>query len=87
MAGKSLGKPPTVGSLDAQTVARALVFNVSLNALGLDSPLDNVIFGLGFYPLVCSANHSCEPNVVGAFHQPSYVLRALNGIKRETRSS
>lgn len=46
------GKPPALGSRDAQTVARALVFNVMCNSLSLASPVDHVSFGMGFDPLV-----------------------------------
>lgn len=75
-------KPATLGGMDAQKISRALMFNILCNTLSLASPIDDVTFGSGFDPLVCSANHSCDPNVVGTFNQPGYVLRALQPIKK-----
>ncbi|ORY63337.1 uncharacterized protein BCR38DRAFT_436576 [Pseudomassariella vexata] len=73
---------PKFDNLDSRTVSRAFLFNVLCNNLGLGSPLDDAAFGIGFDPLVCSANHSCEPNVVATFNQPSHVLRAIKPIKQ-----
>ncbi|KAH6648314.1 hypothetical protein BKA67DRAFT_360157 [Truncatella angustata] len=52
------------------------------NKFGLSSPLDDTHLGVGFDPLICSANHSCEPNVNLVFNQPSAVMRALKPIKK-----
>lgn len=47
----------------------------------MSSPLDSGNFGIGFDPLICTANHSCDPNAVLAFNQPRTELRALKPIK------
>lgn len=52
------------------------------NKFSLGSPLDDTHLGIGFDPLLCSANHSCEPNVNLVFNQPATELRALNPIKK-----
>lgn len=49
--------------------------------LSLTDPLDDVPLGIGFDPIVCSANHSCEPNACAIFSQPKMILRALEPIK------
>ena len=52
------------------------------NHFELRSPLDEVYLGVGFDPLLCSANHSCEPNSVVVFNQPQAVMRALKPIRK-----
>ncbi|KAI8952396.1 hypothetical protein F4801DRAFT_229674 [Xylaria longipes] len=51
------------------------------NAFVLSSPLDHVPLGIGFDPLICSANHSCDPNACLIFNQPGHEIRALRPIK------
>ncbi|KAI0004783.1 hypothetical protein F4779DRAFT_621309 [Xylariaceae sp. FL0662B] len=75
------GKPVLDGS-DSQAVAKGLLINVMNNSFGLSSALDDIHLGSGFDPLICSANHSCEPNVVIISNQPSIALRALRPIKK-----
>lgn len=50
------------------------------NTLSLSAPYDDISLGMGFDPIVCSANHSCEPNAVVMFNQPQLVVRALRQI-------
>jgi SET and MYND domain-containing protein len=52
------------------------------NTIQLSSPLDDTKLGIGFDPIMCSANHSCEPNVAAVFNQPGQLLRALTPIKK-----
>ncbi len=52
------------------------------NYFELRTPLDDPNFGIGFDPLLCNVNHSCEPNAVVVFNQPQTVLRALQPIKK-----
>lgn len=52
------------------------------NVFELKSPVDARKLGIGFDPLLCSTNHSCDPNAVGAFNQPQALLRALKPIKK-----
>jgi hypothetical protein len=52
------------------------------NKFSLGSPLDDANLGIGFDPLICSANHSCEPNVNMVFNQPATLLRAIKPIKK-----
>jgi hypothetical protein len=52
------------------------------NKFNLDSPFDNSQLGIAFDPLICSVNHSCEPNVALVFNQPTTLLRALKPIKK-----
>ncbi|KAI1075450.1 hypothetical protein F5B20DRAFT_382666 [Whalleya microplaca] len=75
------GKPVFDGA-NSQTVSTGLLFNLIHNTVELSSALDNVRVGSGFDPLICSANHSCEPNAVLIFNQPSVALRALRPIKK-----
>ncbi len=51
------------------------------NAITLASVLDGVPLGIGFDPLICSANHSCDPNASLVFNQPRHEIRALRKIK------
>lgn len=50
------------------------------NCFDLTSPLDNTKLGIGFDPLMCSVNHSCDPNAAAAFNQPQHEIRALKAI-------
>lgn len=52
------------------------------NAFQIASPLDAAHYGSGFDPLICSANHSCDPNVVRVSNSPNTLLRALKPIKK-----
>ncbi|KAI1344151.1 hypothetical protein F5Y15DRAFT_104232 [Xylariaceae sp. FL0016] len=74
-------KLPVV-NVDSLPTAKALMFNVMSNTFKLTSPLDIVELGKGFDPILCSANHSCDPNVALGFNQPKTVLRALKPIKK-----
>ena len=62
-------------------VARHLFFAVNCNALTLSSPLDDANIGIGFDPLICTVNHSCDPNVFFIFNCPRTLLRARKPIK------
>jgi SET and MYND domain-containing protein len=44
------------------------------------SGIEDISLGTGFDPIVCSANHSCDPNTVVVFNQPALVIRALRPI-------
>jgi hypothetical protein len=50
------------------------------NAFPLVSIFDGIHFGIGFDPLICTTNHSCDPNASLAFNQPRYEIRALKTI-------
>lgn len=52
------------------------------NAITLSAPYNDDRFGIGFDPVMCSANHSCEPNVSQIFNQPETILRAIKSIKK-----
>ncbi|KAF3012590.1 hypothetical protein E8E14_005742 [Neopestalotiopsis sp. 37M] len=80
-AWKYVGEPNLPG-VDSQNIAKAFVFNILCNKFGLSSPLDDTTLGIGFDPLICTSNHSCDPNVNLVFNQPSTVLRALKPIKK-----
>lgn len=73
---------PKIGDLDSQAIAKFLFFNVMCNTVQLSSPLDDTKLGIGFDPILCSANHSCDPNVATMFNQPRQLLRALKPIKK-----
>ncbi|KAI0850312.1 hypothetical protein F5Y00DRAFT_268455 [Daldinia vernicosa] len=73
---------PSIDGFDVEAVARDLIFNVMYNTFQVGSPLDAGDYGRGFDPLVCSANHSCDPNVIRVSNQPSTILRALKPIKK-----
>ncbi|KAI0018971.1 hypothetical protein F4780DRAFT_793779 [Xylariomycetidae sp. FL0641] len=73
---------PTLKIGDAETVAKRLVANVTCNTYRISSPLDDAELGTGFDPIICSANHSCDPNVVLVCNQPRMLLRALRPIKK-----
>ncbi|KAI0163565.1 hypothetical protein BJ166DRAFT_296559 [Pestalotiopsis sp. NC0098] len=80
-AWKYVGEPSLPGA-DAQNISKAFLFNILSNKFALSSPLDDVQLGIGFDPLICTANHSCDPNVDLVFNQPTTVLRALRPIKK-----
>ena len=73
---------PKIGDMDSETIAKALFFNVMSNTMQLSNPLDDISLGVGFDPIICSANHSCEPNAVAVFNQPKQLLRAIKPIKK-----
>lgn len=68
---------PSKANLD---VARHLFFAINCNALTLSSPLDDMTIGIGFDPLICTVNHSCDPNVSFIFNCPRTLLRAKKPI-------
>ncbi|KAK4540805.1 hypothetical protein LTR36_008882 [Oleoguttula mirabilis] len=70
---------PSKANLD---VARHLFFAVNCNALTLSTPLDDVSLGIGFDPLVCRVNHSCDPNAFFIFNCPQAVLRASRPVAK-----
>ncbi|KAI0486786.1 SET domain-containing protein [Xylaria cf. heliscus] len=70
-----------IDGLDAQSISTGLVSNIMNNSFTLSSPLDDVNLGIGFDPLICSANHSCDPNASIVFNQPRQEIRALRAIK------
>ncbi|ETS86443.1 hypothetical protein PFICI_00271 [Pestalotiopsis fici W106-1] len=80
-AWKYVGEPNLPG-VDSQNIAKAFTFNILCNKFGLSSPLDDTHLGIGFDPLICTSNHSCDPNVNLVFNQPTTVLRALKPIKK-----
>ncbi|KAI1492103.1 hypothetical protein F5X96DRAFT_628361 [Biscogniauxia mediterranea] len=73
---------PKLENMDAQAASRALLINVMCNCFELSSGLDDIHLGIGFDPLVSSANHSCDPNAVQVFNQPETILRAIKPIKK-----
>ncbi|KAK5735874.1 hypothetical protein LTR17_007886 [Elasticomyces elasticus] len=63
-------------------MAMTLGFYVMLNSLNLNNtatPSDQV--GRGFDPVLCAANHSCDPNSFFVFETPRAILRAARKIK------
>ncbi|KAF2210232.1 hypothetical protein CERZMDRAFT_45789, partial [Cercospora zeae-maydis SCOH1-5] len=45
--------------------------------------MDDTKLGIGFDPILCSANHSCDfPNTAVIFNQPKILLRAQKKIKK-----
>lgn len=71
--------------LDLETPPEPAIANtvqVNCNTISLTSALDDVSLGLGFDNIVCSANHSCEPNLIVFFNQPQLLLRALKPIRK-----
>ncbi|KAI1873157.1 uncharacterized protein JN550_003410 [Neoarthrinium moseri] len=73
---------PKMREADSQAVSKAFVLNIMCNKFALSSPLDDTHLGIGFDPMICSANHSCDPNVVLVFNQPVALLRATRPIKK-----
>ncbi|KAI3343773.1 hypothetical protein F4824DRAFT_20673 [Ustulina deusta] len=72
---------PKIDGLDPQSISRGVLSNIMSNAITLASVLDGVPLGIGFDPLICSANHSCDPNASLVFNQPRHEIRALRKIK------
>ncbi|KAJ8116473.1 hypothetical protein ONZ43_g4433 [Nemania bipapillata] len=70
-----------IDGLDPQSISIRLLSNIMTNTFILSSPLDDINLGIGFDPLICSANHSCDPNASMAFNQPRHEIRALRTIK------
>lgn len=68
--------------MDSNAIAKAYFFNIMSNTLQLSSALDDTKLGIGFDPILCSANHSCQPNTVAIFNQPQQLLRAIKPIKQ-----
>jgi ferredoxin len=58
------------------------ILQINCNTISLASPLDDVSLGLGFDNIVCSANHSCDPNLFVVFNQPQLLIRALKPIRK-----
>lgn len=52
------------------------------NTIQLSDALGDTSLGIGFDPVLCSANHSCEPNAAVVFNQPKLVLRAITPVKK-----
>ncbi|KAL1586937.1 hypothetical protein WHR41_04017 [Cladosporium halotolerans] len=73
---------PDLGKIDSQSVTKAFFFNIICNTIALTSALDDISLGIGFDNIVCSANHSCDPNLIVFFNQPQLLLRALKPIKK-----
>ncbi|KAI0436340.1 hypothetical protein F4803DRAFT_542581 [Xylaria telfairii] len=72
---------PEIDGLDPKSISTGLLSNIMSNAFVLSSSLDHVALGIGFDPLICSANHSCDPNAMVVFNQPRHEVRALRTIK------
>ncbi|GAW21721.1 hypothetical protein ANO14919_112450 [Xylariales sp. No.14919] len=75
-----MGKP-NIDTLDPKSISIGLVSNIMSNAIALSAGLDGVALGIGFDPLMSSANHSCDPNASLVFNQPGHEIRALRNIK------
>ncbi|KAI0902018.1 hypothetical protein F4806DRAFT_22987 [Annulohypoxylon nitens] len=73
---------PVFEGLDIQVVCTKLMFNIMHNTFDISSPFDAAEYGIGFDPIICSANHSCDPNVVLISNQPNTLLRALKPINK-----
>ncbi|KAL9085785.1 MAG: hypothetical protein Q9165_007417 [Trypethelium subeluteriae] len=67
--------------LSLDVVGRSLGIMMT-NALTLVTPTFDPL-GICIDPLVCSANHSCDPNAVVVFDGPSLSLRTLKAIKQD----
>ena len=65
-----------------QNTASHLFFTVICNTIGLTSAVDDSRLGFGWDPLLCSVNHSCEPNAFYLFNQPRTILRASRKIAK-----
>ncbi|KAI1743919.1 SET domain-containing protein [Xylaria scruposa] len=72
---------PTIDGLEPQFTSIGLLSNIMNNSFTLSCPLDDIELGIGFDPLICSANHSCDPNASLVFNQPGQEIRALRAIK------
>ncbi|KAI5361060.1 putative SET domain, Zinc finger, MYND-type, 4Fe-4S ferredoxin-type, iron-sulfur binding protein [Septoria linicola] len=73
---------PKIGDMDSNAISKAFFFNLMSNTLQLSSAIDDTKLGVGFDPILCSANHSCEPNTAVIFNQPKILLRAQTKIKK-----
>jgi SET and MYND domain-containing protein len=73
---------PQIGDMDSNAISKGFFFNIMSNTIQLHSPLDDMKLGIAFDPIICSANHSCEPNTVVVFNQPRILLRAIRPIKK-----
>ncbi|PPJ51185.1 hypothetical protein CBER1_07495 [Cercospora berteroae] len=74
---------PKVGDMDTNAISKAFFFNIMSNTLQLSSAMDDTKLGIGFDPILCSVNHSCDfPNTAVIFNQPKIVLRAQKKIKK-----
>ena len=78
-AWKYADEPDAQAGLDA---ARRLFFAINRNALMLTTPLDDTYLGIAFDPLVCTVNHSCDPNAEMIFNCPRMMLRATKPIAK-----
>ena len=75
---KYAGEPPCA----SQDVATHLFFTIISSTIGLASAVDDARLGFGWDPLLCSVNHSCEPNAFYLFNQPRTILRASQRIAK-----
>ncbi|KAI4731881.1 SET domain-containing protein [Aureobasidium sp. EXF-10728] len=66
---------------DAQKM-RDYVGKILRNSLTLTLPTLEPM-GVALDPIVCSANHSCEPNASVLFDQPRLMMRSLSPIKKD----
>ncbi|TGJ83949.1 hypothetical protein E0Z10_g4796 [Xylaria hypoxylon] len=71
---------PEIDTLNPKSISIGVVTNTMSNASALSSGLDGVPLGIGFDPLISSANHSCDPNASLVFNQPRHEIRALRNI-------
>ncbi|KAK5131897.1 hypothetical protein LTR08_000485 [Meristemomyces frigidus] len=78
-AWKYADEPDAQAGLEA---ARRLFFAINRNALSLSTPLDDISLGIAFDPLVCTVNHSCDPNAFFIFNCPKTMLRASRPIAK-----
>lgn len=69
-------------SNSGEATAKTFFFNVISNLLQLSNPMDDTKLGIGYDPILCSSNHSCDPNTAVVFNQPKVVLRALKSISK-----
>ncbi|KAJ1331922.1 [histone H3]-lysine4/36 N-trimethyltransferase SMYD [Microdochium nivale] len=72
---------PNFSFASGELVAKGFLFAFYCNQVSLSSPLDEGQYGSSFDPLICSANHSCEPNAIITFAQPRQIMRAVKPIK------
>lgn len=70
--------PPIESYRDAANCCVQVMFN----AISLGAHYNDEYLGIGFDPVLCSANHSCDPNVDQIFNQPETILRAVKPIKK-----
>ncbi|WPG97404.1 Hypothetical protein R9X50_00017900 [Acrodontium crateriforme] len=63
-------------------LAQTLFLNVMCNTLDLSNALSNMTLGAGFDPILCSINHSCQPNTMLIFNNPHTMVRAIRPISR-----